>query len=409
MEHGQERKEGRIPRGAFGSGDLSSRVDDTARHSIPGRSSSPKLDDEVLEPPDLEAHRRVSTLVGMPSVPPEVLAAAREQRSSFPSPPSYDKLEQELSEVALRDTMLDPQNREAANHSQSTSEESQTELEIDVDIALPEDVLVPPSVLRSGESGADARHHAVRPPVVLPVMEPQDSLAPVIMAAPEVQAEGKEPSAIPWLLAAAVVLLGVIGWNETRGRSDELPRAPVQVPQAAAQAMPLMAAPPAASVETTSEGGDSEGAQPSSRTAPRSPRIASKRVRAVRESTSKARPHALEAVDKQAPSEDEVASQQVARPAVAPVRTPLADLPHRQDVQKAMVSARVAVAECVGDRSGRAQITARVVGSGKVTHVLVNGDFAGTRVGSCIARAVRTVSLPPFAHEQFEFTYPYAF
>ena len=409
MEHGQERKESKIPRGAFGNGDVSPRVDDTARHSIPGRSASPKLDDDVLEPPDLKAHRRVSTLVGMPSVPPEVLAAAREQRSSFPSPPSYDQLEQELSDVALRDTMLDPESPEAANHGRTTIEDSSTELQVDVEVALLEDALVPPSVMRSGESGADARHPAIRPPVVPPAMEPQDSLAPVIMAAQEVQVGQKEPSAIPWLLAAAVVLLGLIAWNETRGSSAGLAtREPAQVPQAAAQATPLLAAPPATSFETNIEGQDGEGAQAASPTAPRTPRVASKRTRAA-DSSSKARTRARDTDDKQVANEDEEAAQQVARPAVTAVRKPLADLPHREDVQKAMVSAREAVAECVGNRSGRAQITARVVGSGKVTHVLVNGDFAGTRVGSCIARAVRTVSLPPFAHEQFEFTYPYAF
>jgi hypothetical protein len=74
-----------------------------------------------------------------------------------------------------------------------------------------------------------------------------------------------------------------------------------------------------------------------------------------------------------------------------------------------MASVRSATDACVAGKTGMSQVTARVVDSGKITHVVVHGDFAGTSEGSCIARVVRTAALPPFSREQFEFTYPFAF
>jgi hypothetical protein len=37
----------------------------------------------------------------------------------------------------------------------------------------------------------------------------------------------------------------------------------------------------------------------------------------------------------------------------------------------------------------------------------VSGPFAGTPVGSCVARAVRAARFPPFAEDRFEVTYPF--
>jgi hypothetical protein len=42
-----------------------------------------------------------------------------------------------------------------------------------------------------------------------------------------------------------------------------------------------------------------------------------------------------------------------------------------------------------------------------VTTATVNGPFAGTPTGSCIARAVRAARFPPFAQPRFAVTYPF--
>lgn len=90
------------------------------------------------------------------------------------------------------------------------------------------------------------------------------------------------------------------------------------------------------------------------------------------------------------------------------VSSALAQLPKRQDVHDAMRSVQDQVRACAGHRTGTAQITATAVGSGRLNHVLVRGDFSGTPEGSCIARVVRTARLPPFSQRQFEFSYPFS-
>jgi hypothetical protein len=50
--------------------------------------------------------------------------------------------------------------------------------------------------------------------------------------------------------------------------------------------------------------------------------------------------------------------------------------------------------------SGKAQVTMTFAPSGRVTQVIVNGSpYAGTQAGSCIARAFRGISIPPYAGE----------
>jgi hypothetical protein len=47
-------------------------------------------------------------------------------------------------------------------------------------------------------------------------------------------------------------------------------------------------------------------------------------------------------------------------------------------------------------------------GSGHVTAAHVSGTFAGSAVGSCIARAVRRASVPPFSRSSFTVNYPFS-
>jgi hypothetical protein len=45
--------------------------------------------------------------------------------------------------------------------------------------------------------------------------------------------------------------------------------------------------------------------------------------------------------------------------------------------------------------------------SGRVTNARVQGQFAGTPEGSCIARAVRRARFPRFKRPSFQVTFPY--
>jgi hypothetical protein len=66
--------------------------------------------------------------------------------------------------------------------------------------------------------------------------------------------------------------------------------------------------------------------------------------------------------------------------------------------RSALSAAAGAAAGC-GDGSGTklAQVSVTFAPSGRVTTALVSGPTAGTRAGSCVARAFRSAQIAPFA------------
>jgi hypothetical protein len=67
-----------------------------------------------------------------------------------------------------------------------------------------------------------------------------------------------------------------------------------------------------------------------------------------------------------------------------------------------------AVTACGGGEHGVATVQIAVAGStGHVSNATVGGQFAGTPVGSCIARAVRGATFPHFRNPTFSFTFPF--
>jgi len=66
------------------------------------------------------------------------------------------------------------------------------------------------------------------------------------------------------------------------------------------------------------------------------------------------------------------------------------------------------VRACVGDTHGVAEVVLTVKNTGRVSHAVVGGDFAGTPEGSCIARTVRKTRLQPFLRPSFTLVYPFA-
>jgi hypothetical protein len=81
--------------------------------------------------------------------------------------------------------------------------------------------------------------------------------------------------------------------------------------------------------------------------------------------------------------------------------------PTRAQVRQSMAAVREQVRQCAGEQQGTARVRATARPSGRVSSALVQGQFAGTAEGSCIARAVREARLPPFSREQFVVEYPF--
>jgi hypothetical protein len=96
-----------------------------------------------------------------------------------------------------------------------------------------------------------------------------------------------------------------------------------------------------------------------------------------------------------------------AAPATAPSDN-LPATPSRDDVLSAMKGIAPDVASCGKGESGVAMAKVGVTGaSGKVSSVDVSGSFAGSPVGSCVAKEVRKAKFPKFSQSTFSFSYPF--
>ena len=91
-----------------------------------------------------------------------------------------------------------------------------------------------------------------------------------------------------------------------------------------------------------------------------------------------------------------------------PAADNLPETPSRDAVATALRSVQGAVSNCGNGQSGTAMVVVTVSGSsGRVTNAQVQGQFAGTPVGSCVARAVRGARFPRFSRSNFSVTFPY--
>lgn len=94
----------------------------------------------------------------------------------------------------------------------------------------------------------------------------------------------------------------------------------------------------------------------------------------------------------------------------APEPSADADLPATPDratIQAVLEGRLAAVTACTEGAHGLADVDIVIASSGRITTATVNGPFAGTPIGSCIARAVRAARFPAFSQPRFEVTYPY--
>lgn len=81
--------------------------------------------------------------------------------------------------------------------------------------------------------------------------------------------------------------------------------------------------------------------------------------------------------------------------------------PERAAVIAAMNRLSEPLRRCVGDEHGVADVTLTVRAPGVVSHALVEGKFAGSEKGSCIARTLRSAKLPRLAKSLVRIEYPF--
>jgi hypothetical protein len=73
-----------------------------------------------------------------------------------------------------------------------------------------------------------------------------------------------------------------------------------------------------------------------------------------------------------------------------------------------MERVRPAIAECANGRHGTVLLEVTVHHSGRVQGARVEGAFAGSEEGSCMALAVRAARFERFSEDRFSLSYPYS-
>lgn len=86
----------------------------------------------------------------------------------------------------------------------------------------------------------------------------------------------------------------------------------------------------------------------------------------------------------------------------------LPETPSRSQIVAAMNGVEAAVRACGTGEHGDVTTEVGVAGrTGTVTSVTVTGSFAGTPIGSCVARAVRAATFPRFRQANMRLRYPF--
>ncbi len=81
--------------------------------------------------------------------------------------------------------------------------------------------------------------------------------------------------------------------------------------------------------------------------------------------------------------------------------------PSRTEVTRVLRAIQPAVSACANGRTGIVTVNITVASSGRIRNAVVQGEFAGTRQGTCVARAVRRARFSPFQQDSFSVRYPF--
>lgn len=244
------------------------------------------------------------------------------------------------------------------------------------------------------------------------------ALAPPVLIAPKPETSR---SGSVLVFAAAIIAVGLLGGASALayvsvGQNDRA--APIAQPPAPIVAAPLVVSPPetpapvlVATVETSAP--IAETPRPIA-----SPRPTTRRPTPVAETPTPPTPPVTtrpttprertleEMIEEVGHPRGEPHEQQAERVEHAPDPS-LPAAPARTDVMSAMTRVTPAVTSCGAGEHGIASVQITIQANGHVSNAVVGGAFAGTPVGSCIARAVRTATVPPFSRATFSLTYPF--
>jgi hypothetical protein len=104
---------------------------------------------------------------------------------------------------------------------------------------------------------------------------------------------------------------------------------------------------------------------------------------------------------------DGAPTEAVAAPVQRPAGTALPAAPSADDVRASLSRLEPEVAACSTGPTGWAVVDVTFAPSGRVTTASVRLPFAGTPVGSCVARVVHSARVRPFARSTLQVAYTY--
>lgn len=81
----------------------------------------------------------------------------------------------------------------------------------------------------------------------------------------------------------------------------------------------------------------------------------------------------------------------------------------RDQVRAGLDAMRSQVLQCANGTYGRVLADVTISAPGRVSHAVIEGTFAGTNAGSCMARTLRSAKFPAFAGQDISVRYPYSF
>lgn len=212
-------------------------------------------------------------------------------------------------------------------------------------------------------------------------------------AAPAVVA----PAAVAAQAAPAVAPVAEVSQAPTAAKADE---PPTKVAGAAAVAAARVVKPqpvaPTATARETPNAEASVASAPSSTTESSAPAAAA----STETVAAAASPAVAETTGEAAAAE---------APAAAPAPENLPESPSREDIKGGFESVRAEMETCAAGAHGMATTNVTIAGpTGRVTYATVDGLFAGTPQGSCMARAVRKARFPRFASPTLKVSYPFS-
>lgn len=174
-----------------------------------------------------------------------------------------------------------------------------------------------------------------------------------------------------------------------------------KVPAATAATAERVSEAPASTLDSASA--QAESAAPVAATAASAAADGTATVAAATAASLEAQPGDLEAA-----ASVDVAHGEAAQAAAEPPAEALPEAPSREQIILGFEAVRASVEACAAGAHGVATAKVTLAGAGRVANAVIEGAFAGTPQGSCMARAVRKAQFPRFASPTFTVAYPFA-